>query len=318
MRSYFIRRLIQLLPLLIGISFIIFLLLVLAPGNPVDMMIFGNPDVKPEDIVRLRKIYGLDDPIYIRYFKWLGNVLKGDLGYSQRWYRSNFELIKIHLPRTLILSTVSLFISLIIAIPIGVYSAVRQYSFVDYVVTFLAFVGRSMPTFWFGIMMILLFAVYLKWLPPGGMSTIGLEGNILDRAKYLIMPSIVLGLANTTGWMRYMRSSLLEVIRQDYIRTARAKGLPERTVIYKHALRNALIPIVTLIMLTIPGLFAGATITETVFNYPGMGLLLYEAIIGSDYSLAIACLLFLSLLTILFNFLADIVYVLIDPRIKYE
>lgn len=318
MKSYFIRRLIQLLPLLIGISFIIFMLLVLAPGNPVDMLVFGNPDVKPEDIARLRKIYGLDDPIYIRYFKWLGNVLRGDFGYSRRWYRSNLDLIKIHLPRTLILSIVSLFISLIIAIPIGVYSAVRQYSFVDYLVTFLAFIGRSMPTFWFGIMMILLFAVYLKWLPPGGMSTIGMEGNILDRAKYLIMPSIVLGLANTTGWMRYMRSSLLEVIRQDYIRTARAKGLPERTVIYKHALRNALIPIVTLIMLTIPGLFAGATITETVFNYPGMGLLLYEAIIGADYSLAITCLLFLSLLTILFNFLADIVYVLIDPRIKYE
>jgi peptide/nickel transport system permease protein len=231
MKRYFIRRLIQLIPLLIGISFIIFILLVLAPGNPVDMMIFGNPDVKPEDVVRLRKIYGLDDPIHIRYFKWLFNVLKGDLGYSQRWYRSNLDLIKIHLPRTLILSSVSLLISLIIAIPVGVYSAVRQYSFVDYLVTFLAFIGKSMPTFWFGIMMILFFSVYLKWLPPGGMSTIGMERNILDRAKYLIMPSLVLGLANITGWMRYMRSSLLKVIRQDYIRTARAKGLPERCYI---------------------------------------------------------------------------------------
>jgi peptide/nickel transport system permease protein len=217
----------------------------------------------------------------------------------------------------------SFLISVAVAIPVGVYSALKQYSFLDYFATTLAFFGLAMPVFWFGLMLMLLFGVKLGWLPIGGYSTQGMDtANIfmrfLDHLKYLIMPAIVLGLQGMASWTRYTRSSLLEVLRMDYVRTARAKGLPERTVIYKHALRNALIPVITLLMLSIPQLFGGAVLTETVFSMFGIGRLLYTAILNSDTFLSMSTLMVLAILVVVFNFAADLLYAIVDPRIKYS
>ncbi|MDR5695684.1 MAG: ABC transporter permease [Armatimonadota bacterium] len=321
MGRYLVRRLFQMIPLVLGLSVIIFLLLVLAPGDPVDFLIFGNPNVRPQDVARLKHLYGLDQPIYVRYFKWLSRAAVGDFGYSMTYKEPVLQLVLARVSNSLWLTVPAFFLALIVAIPVGVYSALHQYSPMDYFATFFAFFGVSIPAFWFGIMMIYFFAVILKWLPPGGFATPGVPEGLpfyLDRIRYMILPTVVLSLLQMAALTRYTRSSMLEVIRQDYVRTARSKGLPERVVINKHALRNALIPIVTILALSIPALFAGAPLTETVFAWPGIGRLLVEAVLGADFAVAQAIIVFLALLVIVFNLLADIAYALLDPRIRYD
>jgi len=321
MYRFLARRLAQSLVVFAGLSVLLFTLLVLTPGDPVELLASSLPDVQSEDIARLRKYYGLDDPVYIRYFKWARTVVKGDLGYSRTYGQPVSHLIRQRLGNTLQLLTGAFLIAFSVGVGIGVYSALHQYSFLDYVATLFSFAGLAMPVFWQGILFILLFAVWLPWFPAGGMITPGVASGapmVLDRLRHLVLPTVVLATVGMASWVRYSRSSMLEVIRQDYVRTARAKGLADHIVTRKHAVRNALIPIITLVALAIPGILDGAVVTETVFSWPGMGLLLFQAVLGHDHAVAMAVLLFLAVATILANLMADVTYALVDPRIRYE
>jgi peptide/nickel transport system permease protein len=321
MQRFLARRMVHGVIILIGLSILMFTLLVLTPGDPVELMAASNPDIRPEDVSMLRKYYGLDDPMYVRYFKWIRSVLKGDLGYSRTYGTPVTKLVVDRLRNTLTLLATSVAVAFTVGVTAGVYSALHQYSATDYVVTVAAFAGLAMPVFWQGIVYILLFAVWLPWFPAGGMMTPGVAPGwpmFLDRLWHLVLPVSVLATSGMASWTRYMRSSMLEVVRHDYVRTARAKGNPERVVINRHALRNALIPIITLIALSVPGILNGAVLTETVFSWPGMGLLLFQAVLGHDYNVAMAVLLFLALMTVIFNLLADLAYGLADPRIRYD
>lgn len=327
MRNYLIRRTLQSIPIILGAMLVSFIILSLVSDPFAAMM--ENPKVKLADIERLRKAWGFDLPVYLRFFKWFGSVLTGNWGPSLLYpgYSAR-EIIFRALPITLQVMGLQFIFSLIVSIPLGIISAIKQYSKTDYTLTFFSFFGMSMPTFWFGLMMMLLFSVYLKrpsgasLLPPGGIITPGMESapflaRLGDRIQYLILPVIVLSLNSIGSWVRYMRSFMLEVLHQDYLRTARAKGLPERRVIYKHALRNALIPIVTLIALSLPAIVSGASITEFVFNIPGMGQLILNAELKNDYPTAMIALTLSTVLVVIANFVADIVYSFIDPRIRY-
>ncbi len=334
MLAYTLRRVLQIVPLLFFISLVVYALVALQPGDPLEALIFANPRITQEEIEELKKAYGLDQPIHIRYFKWLGLALQGDFGLSRTYAIPATEFIfQQRLPMTLLLSGTAFLLAVVIAIPIGVYSALRKYSLADYVITFLAFVGYSTPVFWLGIMLLLIFAVWLPELlgrtepifPPGGYVTPGLDPAevgfwpyLKDRIWHLVLPAFTLSVISMASWTRFMRASMLEVLSQDYVRTARAKGLPERVVVYKHALRNALIPIVTLMGLAIPGLFSGAVLTETIFSWPGMGRALFDALVEKDYNVAMTALVFLALLTAVFNLLADLAYAVVDPRIRYR
>ena len=315
------RRLVQSLVVLTGLSVLMFTLLVYTPGDPVELLASSQPDIEPEDIARLRAYYGLDDAPYIRYFKWLRTVASGDLGYSRTYAQPVTHLIRQRLGNTLQLLTAAFAIAFSVGIFVGIYSALHQYSITDYVATLLSFAGLAMPVFWQGILFILFFAVWLPWFPAGGMLTPGVSPGwpaVADRLWHLVLPTLVLGSAGMASWVRYSRSSMLEVIRQDYVRTARAKGLQESRVTRRHAMRNALIPIITLFALSIPAVLDGAVITETIFSWPGMGLLLFQAVLGHDHAVAMAVLLFLALATILANLMADVAYAFVDPRIRYE
>ncbi len=309
------------IPLFIGVALITFIILSLV-GDPFRQLM-RNPHIRPEDVARLRHQWGFDQPVYIRFFKWFWSMLKGDWGYSIfAGGKPVMDLVKIAIGWTLKFTIASFILAFIVAVPIGIYSALHQYTFFDYVFTGFAFFGMSMPTFWFAFVLLMIFGVKLHWLPIGGVMTPGMEyapffARLLDQLKYFILPVVVLSLYSMGSWMRYARSSMLEVIRQDYVRTARAKGLPERVVIYRHALRNALIPIVTLLGLALPSLISGAMITETVFSIPGMGRLTLQAMLNNDYPLAMVCLLLQSYLLIFGNLVADIIYAVVDPRIKY-
>ncbi|MDA8186529.1 MAG: ABC transporter permease [Dehalococcoidales bacterium] len=320
MQYFLIRRVTQMAVLMLFISALIYLILNLVPGGPFDALRFANPRISAEHVKQLERLLGLDRPIHERYFIWLMNVVRGDWGESWgvSYGQPVLEIIQSRLGNTLILMGTSLVFSVIIALPIGIYSAIRQYSPIDYLVTTLSFFGMSMPTFWFGIMMLIVFAVGLRWLPAGGISTPGMEGDILDRLRHLALPATVLSLFNVAGWSRYIRSSMLEVLGQDYLRTARAKGLAEQTVVIKHALRNALIPFITLVGLTLPDLFGGAIITETIFAYSGMGILYYNAIMASDWPLVQAIMVMLAFLVVASNLFADVLYAFVDPRIRYD
>ena len=321
MQRFMVRRLVHGVIILVGLSILMFTLLVFTPGDPVDLIATSNPDVRPEDVALLRQYYGLNDPFYIRYFKWLRSVLKGDLGYSRTYGSPVTKIIGDRLRNTMALLATSVAVAFAIGVTAGIYSALHQYSAADYTITVAAFAGHSVPVFWQGIVFILLFAVWLPWFPAGGMLTPGVTPGwpaFLDRVWHLVLPVSVLATSGMAAWTRYMRSSMLEVIRQDYVRTARAKGNSEKIVINRHALRNALIPIITLVALSVPGILNGAVLTETVFSWPGMGLLLFQAVLGHDYNVAMAVLLFLALMTVVFNLLADIAYAMADPRIRYE
>jgi peptide/nickel transport system permease protein len=310
------------------ISMLSFALMELAPGDPTSRYA-QNPKISRADRERIAEKLGLDKPAYVRYFIWLKYAVQGDLGKSFMTGRPVLTEILERLPATLKLMGVSFLISVLIAIPIGIYSATHKYSFVDNLVTFGSFFGLSIPAFWFGLLMIYFFAIFLNWLPAGGQITPWFDPKVYPAAvrpfavlwehtRYLIMPSIVLSLSNVASWSRYMRSSMLDVISQNYIRTARAKGVPEGNVVYRHALRNALTPIITIMGLDLPSFFAGAIIIEKIFAWPGMGRLFIEALGNRDYQILMGITMITAILVLIGNILADILYAMMDPRVKYE
>ncbi len=309
-------------PTMFLISVVVYGLLALKPGDPIDELRFGNPGFTQADYERLIKLYGLDKPWYIRYWYWLARAVQGDFGPSRRYGMPAAEYIfRYRMPNTLVLSGLSLLVALMVALPAGVISALRQHSVLDYTITFVNFIGISVPIFWLGIMLIYLFAVWWKVLPAGSLQTPGVEGGwaqFVDRLRHLVLPVAALSSLQMASWTRFMRSSMLEVLNLDYVRTARAKGLDERTITYRHALRNAILPIITLVGLAIPSIFSGAVLTETVFNWPGMGRAIYDSIIANDYNVAMVALMFIALLILVFNLLADIAYAVVDPRIRYD
>jgi len=323
MRSYITRRILTLPVVMLVVSFIVFSIIALAPGDPLETLYAESGLASQEDIRNLRAYYHLDDPLPVRYLTWLGRLLlKGDFGKSRMFAVPVTDLLLERVPNTLVLSVSALLLGLLLSIPIGIYSAVRQYSVMDYVATVLAFLGRSMPGFWFALMMIMFFSIYLDWLPVTGVQTMGanLTGwpMFKDRFLHALLPVVTMGILQVSGWVRYTRSSFLEVLNEDYLRTARAKGLSERVVIFKHAFRNALIPIVTILALDIPGLFGGAMVFETIFSWPGVGRLMYDAIMNKDFNLALCALVMISFLTIAASLLGDIFYAVVDPRIEYK
>ncbi len=322
MTQYILRRVLGMIPLLLGISFIVYALINLVPGSPTDQFEF-NPDLRPEDIARIQENLGLNDPWYLRYFTWLGNALQGDFGNSFINYAPVSYLVRAALPNTLLLSMVSLIIALVLSVPIGVLAAVKRNSVFDRVTTVIATAFSSLPSLWLGLMLIVLFAVkFQEWglpsLPTSGVRNLRVEDNLPDRIKHLILPAAALSLVSLAGWTRYIRSQMLEVIRQDFVRTAQAKGLVDRVVLLRHAFRNALLPLVTLVGLTIPDLFGGALIIENVFGYPGIGQLSVNALQSNDYSVAMACVMMLSFLTVVGNLIADMLYGVLDPRVRYD
>ncbi len=308
-------------PILFGISLVVFALLAAAPGDQVDLLLSGIPNITPDDVTRLKHVYGLDQPAHVRYVKWLERAARGDFGWSRTYREPVSSLILDRLGNTVMLAAGALLVALAVAVPVGMYSAFHQYSLGDYGATLFTFFGVSVPVFWFGIMLIYLFGVTWHILPPGGINSPGVAAGLpmlVDRVKYLPLPTLALGLVFMASFTRYTRSSMLEVIRQDYIRTARAKGLPQRVVVRRHALRNALIPLVTILGLAVPGLLAGAPLTETVFSWPGVGKLLVDSTLGADYAVAQGIIMFIALTVVLANLLVDVAYVLLDPRIRYD
>lgn len=319
MGKYLIRRLLIAIPSLIGISVILFAVLALAPGDPFEELA-SNPNVPAEVAANLRKQFGLDDPVMVRYVRWTGSMVKGDWGFS---FASRIDVDTLVLQRlkvTLFIIGASQILALLIAIPVGVYAATRPYSIFDQVANTLAFVGFSLPTFFTGLLFILLFSIYLDWLPFVYRADIAETGWAWwwVHFKQSLMPIMVLGLAQAASWTRFVRSAVLDVIRLDYVTTARAKGLTEREVIVKHALRNALIPVVTLVALEMPGVFGGAIVTEQIFRVPGIGSLLISAILSNDTPVIMAVTFVSACLVIFFNLMADILYGWLDPRIAYR
>jgi len=318
MSKYIAIRLLQTIPTVLFITILVFTLLHLAPGDPLDLLILSNPRITQAEIQKLKVLYGLDQPIWVQYIDWLGQVLQGNLGYSRLQREPILNVLGPRLEATLILSGLSLVVSLVIAIPIGIYSALRQYSRLDYLLSILAMAGMSVPIFWFALVLLLIFSVTLGWLPPGGHPSLDPDAGLLGSIRYLILPVTVLSLFQVATWLRFTRSAMLEVVALDYVTTARSKGLTERTVIGRHAVRNALIPIVTLVALSIPGLISGAVITETLFSWPGMGRLIYDSLMNKDYNLTMAIFLIFGLLVTVFNLIADVAYGIVDPRVRYD
>ncbi len=323
MGSFIIRRIVGIIPVLLLISLASFALLQLMPGCPFEHLMMANPDMPPEQIERIRAIHGYDQPVHLRYLRWLRSlVIERDLGFSRRYQIPVAVLIGRNIPRTLLLMGLSMGFAIIVAVPIGIFSATHQYSVLDHIGTGFAFFGFAVPNFWLGMLLMILFAVHLRWLPAAGMRTVGLDmegwAYLIDRARFLILPTITLATGMMAGWMRYMRSSMLEVLHQDYIRTAHAKGLSARRVLYKHGLRNASMTMITLIALAIPALFSGAILTEAVFAYPGMGRAFWHALVAQDTFPVIAIVMMLAILTVVFNLIADISYALVDPRVRYD
>jgi peptide/nickel transport system permease protein len=327
MAAFLIRRVLQSIPVFIAITIISFALIHAVPGGPTARLEL-DPDIKPEDIARIRANMGLDQPVWKQYLIWLGAIpssegrfsglLQGDLGISYIDQTSVAKNIRDRLPATLLLTGTALIISLGLALPVGVYSAVKQYSAFDNVSTVLSTAGISIPSFWFGLIAILVFSVKLRWLPSGGMYTLGQEKTLGDLLRHLALPAAILSILSIAGWSRYVRASVLEVIRQDYVLTARSKGLTERLVISRHVLRNALIPVATLLGLSIPNLVGGALITETIFGWPGMGRLAFHAATKRDYPVIMGVLVMSTVLVILGNLLADVAYTFLDPRITAD
>lgn len=316
MPRYLINRFVQMFMVLGVMSFVIYGLIGLMPGDPIDLMISADPNMTAEDAARLHRLYGLDLPLTQRYVNWLQAALGGDLGFSRLHGKPVFEAIAPALKNTATLLGLSFSLSIIIGLCAGVWASSRPYSATDYVINFAAFAGISIPSFWLALLLIIFFAVFLGVLPAGGIGDISPGGGWWDSARYLVLPVFSLTIASVGSHTRYMRAAMIEVLRQDYIRTARAKGLSRFQTLTRHALRNALIPVVTIIALDFGFLFSGALITETVFAYPGMGKLIFDSIMGNDFNLALATLLLATALTLLGNLAADMAYAALDPRIR--
>jgi len=345
MTTYIARRLIQTVGLLFLLSILLFTLVNLAPGGPLSA--YGGKRIRPERIEILKRQFGLDKPLPIQYIYWLaGNdwvrvdtdgdgildepgsrkgILRGDFGFSYRTREPVLEEIGLRLPNTITLMGITILTALVIAIPIGIYSAIKQYSVFDFFATTFSFAGQAIPEFWLGLLLILIFYAWLRnpWtgeplLPPGGMSSLESGFALSDRLSHLVLPVLTGALGWIAWYSRFLRSSLLEILPLNYLRSARARGLPERRVIYKHALSNALIPVVTLLALDLPYIFTGAVLIETIFSWPGMGRLYYKAAVERDYPLLMAVLIIGAAFIILSNLLADILYAYLDPRVRYE
>ena len=328
MTKYIVRRLVGAIPLVIGIATIVFFAVNLAPGDPTAR--FLAPGMSQAVIDQMRTNFGLDEPLPVRYMKWLGAMITGDFGYSFSHSRPVLEVMWDFLPNTLVLSAASLLVAFVLGILIGTFQAVRQHSKLDSGLSVVLLFFYSMPSFWLALMLILTLSLFARnvwdwpiWFPASAMvgndyDFLSLGGQIRDRLMHLVLPTLSLALVLTAGIARYMRGSMLEVIRQDYVRTARAKGLSERVVVFKHALRNALIPIITLIGLYIPVLFSGTVFIESVFAWPGMGQMIYAAILQRDYPLVMAGSFFFAVMVVIANLVADVLYAVVDPRIRYE
>lgn len=324
MGRYLLRRLLLLIPMLLGITFLTYLVIFFAPGGPaVGIMGDLNPNVAPEYREKLVKEYNFDKPFLTQYALWIKKVARLDFGTSRKGNEPVIDKIVERLPRTLLLTGSSLIIAFILAIPIGVLSALKQNTWIDRALTVFVFIGFSIPTYWVALLFMIFFGIQLGWVPITGFQSIladefSLGGKILDIAHHLALPLLVTSLTGLAGLSRYMRNGMLEVIRQDYIRTARAKGLPESRVVWVHALRNTLIPLITLLGLSLPELISAGIIFETLFSYPGIGRLAYEAVMTRDIFLIMGTVTFSAFLTLIGNLIADISYAVADPRIRVQ
>lgn len=334
MKWYIIKRLLQIIPVILGVTLIAFALIHLAPGDPVRTML--GQHATQQEIDEIRAKYGLDQPLYVQYFMWLGDVLQGDLGRSILSHEQVTTEIASRFPNTIELAIAAMIFAIFVGVVAGIISATKQYSIADYSVMGIALFGISMPVFWLGIMLMMIFGVFLGWLPIGGRidlllpfqsitgfmvidSIITLNGAaLISVLQHLILPAIALGTIPMAIIARTTRSSMLEILRQDFIRTERAKGLSERKVIYKHAIRNAMVPVVTVIGLNFGLLLSGAILTETVFSWPGVGRLVVDAVYARDYPLVIGCILVFALVFVIVNLITDLLYTYIDPRIHYD
>ena len=315
--TFFLRRLLSAIPVMFIITFATFVLMQMLPGGPLAAY-ENNPEISQDDIQRLRHEMGLDRPIPVQYWAWLKNFVRGDWGYSFVTKRPVLQEIWDRLPNTLYLTGFSLILALIIAIPAGIISATRQYSIFDHITTTLTYVGRSMPVYYSGLLLIIIFSIWLRWFPSGGMHTLGKDFSIIDSLRHLFLPVLSLSTLIAAKYVRFLRTSMLEVIHQDYIRTAAAKGLRNRIIIFKHAFRNAAIPLVTVVAIDLPVLFAGALFTETVYSWPGMGRLFVDSATRFDYSIVMGIVAAIAFLVVLSNLIADVIYGILDPRITYS
>jgi len=332
MMIYLAKRFLEMIPTLFGITLISFFIIHLAPGKPTDIFTELNPKITPEARERLEKLYNLDKPVTVQYGMWLKKIVRLDFGESfssdrrsvmEKIWDSKKPLLERRLFVTFMINLLSMIIIFLIAIPIGISSATHQHSLYDKITTTTVFIGFAMPSFWLALLLMMFFGVYLDWLPVSQLKSMNydsltLPGKIWDLAKHLILPIFVSAFGGLAADSRYMRSSMLDVIRQDYVTVARAKGLPEKTVIYRHALRNALLPIITLLGLSVPGLIGGSVIFENIFGIPGMGQLFYMSVMTRDYPTVMGILTIGAMLTLFGNLLADIGYMLADPRIRTQ
>lgn len=324
MRTYALRRLVQTIPILFIISILLFVMVRAAPGGPLTAA-RRNPNITQAQIEALEEKLGLNDPLPVQYFRWMRDLLSGNMGESIKFHRPVSEMIGERIPATLLLVGAAFLLTILLAIPIGIWSARRPYSPFDYVMTTVTFVGQSIPVYWLGLGMIVIFYVLLKnpvtgeaFFPGGGMNTHGKDGEILDTLWHMVLPVIALSLGWIAWYSRFLRSTMLDVMHEDYVRTARAKGAGNRAVYYKHALRNAILPLITLIALDLPSLFAGALFVETIFSWPGMGRLFWDAAKGRDYPVLLAVVMITAVLIILCNILADLAYGWLNPQVKYD
>lgn len=315
MFKYIVKRILIAIPVLIGITIIDYGIMSLA-GSPLEML--AGPRVSEEAIANKEILLGLDKPVYVQYFIWVKQLLQGNLGTSIKSYQSVATMIGSHIGPTLLLMGTSLVAGLLIAVPAGIFSAIHQYKKRDYAVVTLSFIGLSIPGFFLALMLIYLFTVKLGWLPSSGMTTLGTDGGFLDVARHMIMPVTVLAVSIAGSNIRYVRSAMLEILQSDYLRTATAKGIGRRRVINKHALRNALIPIITVIGMQIPTLFGGSIIVEKIFSWPGLGLMTMNSILSRDYPVIMGVCLLSAVVVLVGNLITDILYALVDPTISYK
>jgi peptide/nickel transport system permease protein len=315
MTAYVLRRIAQTAAVLLIMSFVIYSLMGLMPGDPIDIMAASMPGVTPEVVARLKAIYGLDQPLMVRYWRWLAAALSGDFGFSRTHARPVLEVLAPALYQTCKLMLTSFALSVIVALVLGVVSALRPGGRVDTVIGLFAFAGISVPVFWLALVLILIFAVELRWLPASGMGRVG-DYGFADQVRHPVLPVLTLTLANAGQFTRYVRAAMIETLRMDFVRTAWAKGAGPRRVVLVHALRNALIPVVTVMALSFGTLFSGALVTETMFAQMGMGKMIYDSILTNDFNLALTGLLFATLVTLLANLMADLAYGWLDPRIS--
>ncbi|MCC6469494.1 MAG: ABC transporter permease [Alphaproteobacteria bacterium] len=315
MLNYVLRRILQAVPLMIGVSIIGFGLMHLAPGGPLAVYTL-NPTITAQDIERIKVVFGLDQPVYVQYFKWALGMFTGSWGYTFFGGRPVLVVILERVPATLLLMGSALSIAIVVGMFVGILGAIRRYSVFDYLATTGAMFALSFPTFWFGLMAIYVFALQLRWLPSGGMYELGAEGEFFDLLRHLALPTMVLALVIVATWSRYTRSSFLEVIHQDYIRTARAKGLRAPAILFRHAFPNAVKPLIALLGVQLPFLFSGALVTETIFGWPGMGRLFVDALTMKEYPVLMGMMMFTAFFVIFSNLIADVAVAMIDPRIR--